>query len=63
MHLLKQWCGTHTPEGLKQDAMTDEHTINRFRVNGAVANSIEFKAAFMCKSGSKMISKQPCHIF
>lgn len=62
-YLPKQWCGTNTAEGLKQDALTDEHTINRFRVNGVVANSIEFQAAFMCKPGSKMISKEPCQIF
>ncbi len=48
------WCSKTRPEEQRLRAVTDPHSPPRFRVNGTLANTPEFAAAFQCPSGSRM---------
>jgi putative endopeptidase len=49
------WCENETPEVERLQAQTNPHAIDRFRVNGSVANMPEFQKAFGCKEGLPMV--------
>lgn len=59
---LQSFCETQTPTAMKQ-FLEDTHAPGRFRVNGVLANSHEFRSAFSCSSDSKMTSKDQCSIW
>jgi len=48
------WCEKQTVRAERQQAVTDPHSPNKFRVNGPVRNTAGFAKAFGCKAGSKM---------
>ncbi len=50
-----QWdCANERPEDLRVRAMTDPHSPAVYRINGVVANMLEFSRAFSCKQGQPM---------
>jgi endothelin-converting enzyme/putative endopeptidase len=57
------WCGNDRPESLRLQAQTNPHSIDKFRVNGVVANMPEFQKAFNCKAGAPMVRKDPCRVW
>ncbi|XP_055306132.1 neprilysin-like [Sitodiplosis mosellana] len=57
------YCASATPEELMRSNANDEHSLEKFRVNGVVSNLEEFRATFKCKANSKMVSKNPCRIW
>jgi predicted metalloendopeptidase len=57
------WCQNQTPEVARLQALTNEHSTGRFRVNGVVSNSADFAKAFSCKPGSAMIRKPACRVW
>ncbi|MDD4004711.1 MAG: M13 family metallopeptidase [Elusimicrobiaceae bacterium] len=57
------WCRNATPEKLRMQALTDPHSVARYRVNGSVVNMPEFAKAFSCQAGSPMVSPNPCRVW
>jgi endothelin-converting enzyme/putative endopeptidase len=59
-----QWaCQIDRPENLRLRAITNEHSPAKYRVNGLVVNMPEFEAAFSCKAGQPMTSRNRCRIW
>ncbi len=57
------WCANQTPETLRLQALTNEHSAPQYRVNGVVSNSPDFAKTFGCKEGSPMIRKPVCRVW
>jgi len=57
------WCQNQTPEAARLQALTNEHSLPQFRVNGVVSNTADFAKAFGCKTGSPMIRKPACRVW
>jgi len=57
------WCENVMPEFSRMTAQSDPHSPGKFRVIGAVQNSEQFRAAFQCKPGSKMIPAKTCRVW
>jgi len=57
------WCENLTPEATRLQALTNEHSEPKYRVNGVVSNEENFAKAFGCKPGSPMIRKNACRVW
>ncbi len=51
------------PDFEKLMATVDVHSPGRWRVNGALQATPEFKAAFRCKATAKMIPAKQCVVW
>ncbi|HEY0855596.1 MAG TPA: M13 family metallopeptidase [Albitalea sp.] len=61
---MAQWaCSNERRETLRLLALTDNHSPNRHRVNGVVANMPEFARAFACRPGQPMVRPRPCKVW
>ena len=54
------WCENMTPEAARLQALTNEHSDPKYRVNGVVSNDASFAKAFGCKPDSPMVRKNAC---
>jgi putative endopeptidase len=59
----QQWCGGGRPEQIRLQVQTDEHSPDKFRINGVVQNMPEFGRAFGCKTGQTMMPANACHVW
>jgi endothelin-converting enzyme/putative endopeptidase len=59
------WCGKYTDEMMRQLVATNPHSPPKFRVNGPLANTPAFAAAFHCSEGQPMAAtaKDRCTIW
>lgn len=57
------WCENETPEAARLQALTNEHSDAKFRVNGVVSNMPEFAKAFGCKPDAAMVRKNACRVW
>ncbi len=57
------WCQNVTPESARMQALTNPHSLGRWRVNGVVQNMPEFQKAFACQAGQPMVSSNPCRVW
>ena len=57
------WCTNYRPDAARVQALSNEHSIAEFRVNGVVQNMPEFDKAFSCKQGDKMVSENACRVW
>jgi putative endopeptidase len=57
------WCENRTEQSSRLAAQTDPHSPGEFRVNGVLRNLPEFREAFSCKVGDKMVSSDPCRVW
>jgi endothelin-converting enzyme/putative endopeptidase len=57
------WCAKTKPEAARQLALTNPHSLPRFRVIGVVSNMPEFQEAFSCKKGDAMVRENACHVW
>jgi putative endopeptidase len=57
------WCEQYTPELTRTLVLTNPHSYPRYRVNNVVANSPEFRRAFACREGQKMVHQPACRIW
>ena len=46
----QSWCDSISGHKARTQIASDEHTLPKFRVNGAVSNSEAFEKAFQCKN-------------
>lgn len=59
-----QWaCENQRPENLRANAITNEHSPGRYRVNGLMVNIPEFQQAFRCKAGQPMVRENRCRVW
>ena len=59
-----QWaCENDRPENLRANAITNEHSPGKYRVNGLMVNIPEFQQAFSCKAGQPMVSANRCRVW
>ncbi len=57
------WCENMTPEAARMQALTNEHSDPKYRVNGVVSNVPDFAKAFGCKPDSPMVRKNACRVW
>ncbi|KAG0165707.1 hypothetical protein DFQ28_006795 [Apophysomyces sp. BC1034] len=59
----RMWCTRDRSRMAVQRVLTDVHSPNRFRVNGALQNSKDFAQVFQCKPGSPMNPQNKCELW
>ncbi|HET9181761.1 MAG TPA: M13 family metallopeptidase [Candidatus Angelobacter sp.] len=57
------WCQNVRPQAARLQALTNEHSLGRFRVNGVVSNMPEFEKAWGCKAGQPMVRRDACRVW
>ncbi|HWR34903.1 MAG TPA: M13-type metalloendopeptidase [Clostridia bacterium] len=57
------WCQNVLGQTSRVLALTDPHSPGRYRVNGVVSNSPEFRKAFNCKAGDAMVRENSCRVW
>jgi putative endopeptidase len=57
------WCDQLTPEFARTIVLTNPHSLSRYRVNNVVSNFPEFRKAFGCHEGQKMVRQNFCRIW
>ena len=59
----QNWCENPRPEQVRQQVLTNEHSPDHFRANGAIVNQPGFGPAFGCKKGSAMVPADSCRVW
>jgi len=59
----QNWCENARPEQVRTQVLTDPHSPNHFRANGAIVNQPGFAGAFSCKKGSAMVPADNCRVW
>jgi predicted metalloendopeptidase len=59
----QNYCENSRPEAIRQQVLTDPHSPDHFRANGAIVNQPGFAAAFSCKKGSPMVPADSCRVW
>jgi predicted metalloendopeptidase len=59
----QNWCENARPEQVRNQVLTDPHSPNHFRANGAIVNQPNFGPAFGCKVGTPMVPKDSCRVW
>ena len=57
------WCTQYTPELTRTLVLTNPHSHPKYRVNNVVGNMPEFRKAFGCHEGQKMVRANACRIW
>ena len=59
----QNWCENARPEQVRNQVLTDPHSPDHFRANGAIVNQPGFAAAFSCKKGTPMVPTDSCRVW
>lgn len=59
----QNWCENSRPEQVRNQVLTDPHSPDHFRANGAIVNQPGFAAAFSCKKGTPMVPADSCRVW
>ena len=59
----QNWCENTRPESIRAGVLTDPHSPDHFRANGAIVNQPGFAAAFGCKKGAAMVPTASCRVW
>jgi putative endopeptidase len=59
----QNWCENSRPEQVRTQVLTDPHSPDHFRANGAIVNQPGFAAAFGCKKGAPMVPVNSCRVW
>jgi len=57
------WAQNENAETARNQALSNEHPDNKFRVIGTLSNMPEFRKAFACAAGTKMVRANSCQIW
>ena len=57
------WCQNLTEQIARLQALTNEHSLGKYRVNGVVRNMPEFQKAWNCKPGQPMAPENACRVW
>jgi predicted metalloendopeptidase len=59
----QNWCENSRPEQVRNQVLTDPHSPDHFRANGAIVNQPGFAPAFGCKVGQPMAPASNCRVW
>jgi putative endopeptidase len=59
----QNYCENSRPEQVREQVLTDPHSPDHFRANGAIVNQPGFAPAFGCKQGSPMAPANNCRVW
>ena len=59
----QNWCENSRPEQVRNQVLTDPHSPDHFRANGAIVNQPGFAEAFGCKKGVPMVPAESCRVW
>ena len=59
----QNWCENERPEVVRTRVLTDPHSPDHFRANGAIVNQPGFADAFGCKKGTPMVPANSCRVW
>jgi endothelin-converting enzyme/putative endopeptidase len=59
----QNWCENARPEMVRNQVLTDPHSPDHFRANGAIVNQPGFASAFSCKKGTPMVPADSCRVW
>ncbi len=59
----QNWCENARPEQVRNQVLTDPHSPDHFRANGAIVNQPGFAEAFGCKKGAPMVPVDSCRVW
>jgi len=59
----QNYCENSRPEQVRQEVLTDPHSPDHFRANGAIVNQPGFAPAFGCKKGAPMAPASNCRVW
>ena len=59
----QNYCENSRPESVRQQVLTDPHSPDHFRANGAIVNQPGFAPAFACKKGAPMAPVKDCRVW
>jgi putative endopeptidase len=59
----QNWCENARPEQVRNQVLTDPHSPDHFRANGAIVNQPGFAPAFGCKKGAPMVPVNSCRVW
>jgi endothelin-converting enzyme/putative endopeptidase len=59
----QNWCENSRDEVIRQQVLTDPHSPDHFRANGAIVNAPGFADAFSCKKGTPMVPANSCRVW
>jgi putative endopeptidase len=59
----QNWCENSRDEVIRQQVLTDPHSPDHFRANGAIVNAPGFGDAFSCKKGTPMVPANSCRVW
>jgi len=57
------WCTNERDENKRLRATVDPHSPAKYRANGVVSNMKEFREAFHCKPGQRMVRENACRVW
>ncbi|HEV2710899.1 MAG TPA: M13 family metallopeptidase [Edaphobacter sp.] len=59
----QNWCENSRPENVRAQVLSDPHSPDHLRANGAIVNQPGFAEAFSCKKGSPMVPVNSCRVW
>ena len=59
----QNWCENSRPESVRAQVLTDPHSPDHFRANGAIVNQPGFATAFGCAKGTPMVPASNCRVW
>jgi endothelin-converting enzyme/putative endopeptidase len=59
----QNYCENSRPEAIRNQVLTDPHSPDHFRANGAIVNQPGFAGAFGCKKGAPMVPVNSCRVW
>jgi len=59
----QNYCENSRDESIRNQVLTDPHSPDHFRANGAIVNQPGFGPAFGCKVGSPMVPANSCRVW
>jgi putative endopeptidase len=59
----QNWCENARPAQVRNQVLTDPHSPDHFRANGAIVNQPGFASAFGCQKGSPMVPDKSCRVW
>lgn len=57
------WCENASDENIRRRAQEDFHSNGKWRANGVLQNSDEFRKAFTCETGTPMAPANACRVW
>jgi putative endopeptidase len=59
----QNWCENSRPESVRAQVLSDPHSPDHFRANGAIVNQPGFATAFGCAKGTPMVPASNCRVW